>query len=202
MSYVEDVTASADWAAVAAASYHDPHSVLGAHPFKDAADRTVTVIRVRRPLASSVDAVFGDGSRLELTHVAHGIWEGQHDGAPVPYRVATAYDDGEETIIGDPYRHLPALGDIDLHLIAEGRHERLWEVLGAHPRTLQGEAGVSFAVWAPNATAVRVVGDHNGWNGESHAMRSMGVSGIWELFIPGLAPGATYKYEIHTRGNG
>ncbi|WP_314423771.1 1,4-alpha-glucan branching protein GlgB [uncultured Microbacterium sp.] len=200
MSYVEDAATSSDWAAVAAGAHHDPHAVLGSHPAKDGSNRTVTVIRARRPLASSVAAVFEDGSRLPLDHVAHGIWEAQHDGAPVAYRIAAAYGDDDETITGDPYRHLPTLGDIDLHLIAEGRHERLWQVLGAHPRVSGGESGVAFAVWAPNATAVRVVGDHNGWSGESHAMRSMGVSGVWELFIPDLAVGTRYKYEIRTRG--
>ncbi|WP_312167443.1 1,4-alpha-glucan branching protein GlgB [Microbacterium sp.] len=199
MSYVEDVTASSDWAAVAAGSHHDPHSVLGAHPHVDAAGRTVTIIRARRPLASTVAAVFRDGTRLELHHTAHGIWEAQHEGTPVPYRLATAYGEDDETISEDPYRHVPTLGDIDLHLIAEGRHERLWEALGAHPRVHDGEDGVAFAVWAPNATAVRVAGDHNLWNGEAHAMRSMGVSGIWELFIPGVAAGTTYKFEIRTR---
>lgn len=199
MSYVEDATASADWEAVASAQHHDPHAVLGAHPAKDAADRAVTIIRARRPLAASVEAVFDDGSRLALTHVAHGIWEAQHAGPPVAYRIATAYGDDEETVQGDPYRHSPVLGDIDLHLIAEGRHERLWQVLGAHPRTLDGEQGVSFAVWAPNASAVRVVGDHNGWNGESHAMRSMGASGVWELFVPDLSVGTKYKFQIRTR---
>ena len=202
MSYVEDATASADWEAVASADHHDPHSVLGAHPAKDAADRTITIIRARRPLASSVEAVFDDGSRVALAHVAHGIWEAQHAGPPLPYRIATAYGDDEETVQGDPYRHSPALGDIDLHLIAEGRHERLWEVLGAHPRALDGEQGVSFAVWAPNASAVRVVGDHNGWNGETHAMRSMGVSGVWELFVPDLPSGTKYKYQLRTRDGG
>lgn len=199
MSYIEDVAASTEWEAVAAGAFHDPHAVLGSHPLTDAADRTVTVIRARRPLASSVAAVFADGSRLELAHVAHGIWEARHEGPPIPYRLATAYGDDAETIAGDPYRHLPTLGDLDLHLIAEGRHERLWHVLGAHPRTLDGEDGVAFSVWAPNATAVRVVGDHNGWNGEPHAMRSMGVSGIWELFIPGLRAGDHYKFQIRTR---
>ncbi|MDQ0725572.1 1,4-alpha-glucan branching protein GlgB [Microbacterium sp. W4I20] len=202
MSYVEDVTASADWEAVAAAEHHDPHSVLGSHPMKDAADRTVTVVRVRRPLATTVEAVFDDGSRLPLAHVAHGIWEAQHPGPPLPYRVATTYGEDEESVTGDPYRHAPTLGDIDMHLIAEGRHERLWQALGAHVRTLDGEHGVSFAVWAPNASAVRVVGDHNGWNGETHAMRSMGVSGLWELFIPGLSAGTKYKYQIRTREGG
>ncbi|MBP0587992.1 1,4-alpha-glucan branching enzyme, partial [Mycobacterium tuberculosis] len=75
----------------------------------------------------------------------------------------------------------------------------LWEALGAHVRTSDGEIGVSFSVWAPNATAVRVVGDHNDWNGEAHAMRSMGVSGVWEIFIPGLPVGTRYKYQIRTR---
>ena len=199
MSYTEDITASTDWEAISAATHHDPHSVLGPHVHRDAADRTVTVIRARRPLAEAVAAVFEDGTRAELRHVAHGIWEGQHDGPAVPYRFATKYAGHEETLAGDPYRHPPTLGDLDLHLIAEGRHERLWEALGAHLRTLDGEIGVSFAVWAPNATAVRVVGDHNDWNGESHAMRSMGVSGVWELFVPGVPLGTRYKYQIRTR---
>ena len=199
MSSIENITASAEWEAVAGGSHHDPHAVLGAHPVADAADRTATVIRARRPLAASVAAVFADGSRLELAHAAHGIWEARHDGPPVPYRLATAYGDDEETTTGDPYRHLPTLGELDVHLIAEGRHEHLWEVLGAHPRTVGGEDGVAFAVWAPNATAVRVAGDHNGWNGEAHAMRSMGVSGLWELFIPDLTAGSKYKFQIRTR---
>ncbi|MFB4348642.1 1,4-alpha-glucan branching protein GlgB [Microbacterium sp. CR_7] len=199
MSYVEDATASTEWGSIAAGTHHDPHSVLGAHPHRDGSERTVTAIRVRRPLASTVAAVFRDGTRLDLHHVAHGIWEAQHDGSPVAYRVATAYGDDEETIVGDPYRHPPTLGELDVHLIAEGRHERLWEVLGSHARDADGDTGVSFAVWAPNATAVRVVGDFNGWNGEGHAMRSMGVSGLWELFIPDVAVGSTYKYQIRTR---
>lgn len=199
MSYVEDATASTEWGSIAAGTHHDPHSVLGAHPLHDGSERTVTAIRVRRPLASTVAAVFRDGTRLDLHHVAHGIWEAQHGGSPVAYRVATAYGEDEETIVGDPYRHPPTLGELDVHLIAEGRHERLWEVLGAHARDADGDTGVSFAVWAPNATAVRVVGDFNGWNGEGHAMRSMGVSGLWELFVPDVAVGSTYKYQIRTR---
>ncbi|AXL12037.1 1,4-alpha-glucan branching protein GlgB [Microbacterium foliorum] len=200
MSHAEDTTMTSEWTAVAAGGHHDPHAVLGSHPATDASGRTATVIRARRPLAESVAAVFDDGSRLELAHVAEGIWEAQHPGAPVAYRLATAYaGDDDETIVGDPYRHSPTLGELDLHLIAEGRHERLWDALGAHPRVVDGESGVAFAVWAPNATAVRVVGDVNGWSGESHAMRSMGGSGIWELFVPDLAVGMTYKYQIRTR---
>jgi len=194
-----DVARATDWEAVSSGSYFAPHSVLGAHAVPDAAGRTHTTIRVRRPLADSVAAVFADGTRLQLAHATHGIWEGQHEGSPVAYRIGTVYDDGEEHLAGDPYRHAPTLGDLDLHLIAEGRHERLWEVLGANAHLLDGEIGISFAVWAPNAQAVRVVGEHNDWNGEGHSMRSMGASGIWELFIPDLAPGLLYKYQILTR---
>ncbi|RZI85227.1 MAG: 1,4-alpha-glucan branching protein GlgB, partial [Microbacterium sp.] len=97
------------------------------------------------------------------------------------------------------YRHLPTVGEMDLHLIREGRHEELWRILGSHVRRFTGAVGVSFAVWAPNARAVRVVGDFNGWDGQSHAMRSLGSSGVWELFVPGLGAETTYKYEILTQ---
>ena len=199
MSYVEDVTEAEDWAQIAVGAHHAPHDLLGAHPTTDAAGRTLTTIRVRRPLADEVSVVFADGQRLALTHSAHGIWEARHEGPPVAYRVAAAYGDEDEIVTGDPYRHLPTLGDMDLHLIAEGRHERLWDVLGAHPKAHGSELGTAFAVWAPNARAVRVVGDHNGWEGTGHPMRSLGSSGIWELFIPDVTIGTRYKYEILTR---
>ena len=100
----------------------------------------------------------------------------------------------------DPYRFLPTLGEIDLHLIGEGRHEELWKVLGAHareyPTPFGSITGVSFAVWAPNAQGVRIVGDFNFWNGVAHPMRSLGSTGIWELFVPGVAGGTTYKFQI------
>jgi len=89
------------------------------------------------------------------------------------------------------------LGEVDLHLIGEGRHERLWDVLGAHVRTAGEVTGVAFAVWAPNARGVRVVGDFNHWNGEGHEMRPLGTSGVWELFVPGAGDGTHYKFEIH-----
>jgi 1,4-alpha-glucan branching enzyme len=93
----------------------------------------------------------------------------------------------------------PTLGDVDLFLIGEGRHRRLWEVLGAHLRVLEGVEGTSFAVWAPDARAVRVVGDWNGWDGRINPMRSLGVSGVWEAFVPGVGAGARYKFEIETK---
>ncbi|MGH8837810.1 MAG: 1,4-alpha-glucan branching protein GlgB, partial [Jiangellaceae bacterium] len=81
------------------------------------------------------------------------------------------------------------LGEVDLHLIGEGRHERLWDVLGAHVRTVGGATGTVFAVWAPNARDVRVVADFNGWNGHDHEMKNLGPSGVWELFVPDVGDG-------------
>ena len=96
----------------------------------------------------------------------------------------------------DPYRHLPTLGEFDLYLIGEGRHEELWRVLGAHVREVGQTTGASFAVWAPNAHGVRVTGDFNGWDGRAYPMRSLGGSGVWELFVPGVGEGTRYKYAI------
>jgi 1,4-alpha-glucan branching enzyme len=178
---------------VATGSYHAPHDVLGPHETEDG-----WVIRARRPLARTVTALLDDDTTVELEHVRGGIWEGRSQERPSSYVLQATYEDGSEHREDDPYRHLPTLGELDIHLIREGRHEQLWDVLGAHVRHFPGADGVSFAVWAPNARAVRVVGDFNGWNGQGHSMRSMGSSGIWELFVPGLAAGAVYKYELLT----
>lgn len=184
---------------VATGSYHDPHSVLGFHRQTDAQGGDEWVVRARRPLASSVTAVFSDGTRVPLEHVRSGIWEGTRSGSPGRYELVTTYQEGPDYVSDDPYRHLPTLGEVDLHLIGEGRHEQLWNVLGAHVRTEDGSTGTSFAVWAPNARAVRVVGDFNRWDGQGHSMRSMGGSGVWELFIPGIGAGTAYKFELLSR---
>ncbi len=99
----------------------------------------------------------------------------------------------------DPYRFLPALGELDLHLIGEGRHEQLWQALGAQPMTHEGVAGTRFTVWAPNAQGVRVATDFTHWDGTQFPMRSLGASGVWELFLPGVGEGTPYKFEIHSR---
>src|SRR5699024_7956246 len=96
----------------------------------------------------------------------------------------------------EPYRFLPTVGEFDLHLIGEGRHEELWRALGAHVRTVDGVEGTSFAVWAPNARAVQVVGSFNGWDGRLHSLRSLGSSVVWELFAPTVGDGDVYKYRI------
>ncbi|WP_284979048.1 1,4-alpha-glucan branching enzyme [Arthrobacter sp. fls2-241-R2A-200] len=187
---------------VAAGAYHAPHSVLGAH----LDDHGHVTIRTVKHLAKSVTVVTEAG-RTEMTHESHGVWVAvlepvQHGHAP-DYRLEVVYD-AEPVTIDDPYHYLPTVGEVDLHLIGEGRHERLWDVLGAHVQhyrsALSDVDGVSFAVWAPNAQAVRVKGDFNGWDGRSHGMRSLGSSGVWELFIPGVVAGACYKYEILTKG--
>jgi 1,4-alpha-glucan branching enzyme len=98
-----------------------------------------------------------------------------------------------------PYRFGPTIGDLDLHLVGEGRHEELYETLGAHVREIDGVSGTAFAVWAPSARSVSVVGDFNGWDGRLHPMRSMGPTGVWELFVPGAQQGQRYKYEIRTQ---
>jgi 1,4-alpha-glucan branching enzyme len=178
--------------AVAHGGYHDPHSVLGIHPV----GKNTWVVRTRRPLAATVTAVFNGGKRVRLEHLTAGIWEGTVTGPIGSYRIDASYDDGPDYRADDPYRHSPTIGELDLHLIREGRHERLWDVLGSHVRTHEDSHGTAFAVWAPNARAVRVVGDFNGWDGAAHAMRSMGDSGVWELFIPAVGEGTVYKYEI------
>jgi 1,4-alpha-glucan branching enzyme len=175
--------------------HHQPHSLLGAHQAGGQ-----VVIRAMRPDATEVTALLdGDGERVKLTQVhPAGLFEALLAAEQVPaYRLEVAYGDRTFTI-DDPYRFLPTIGEIDQHLLGEGTHERLWEKLGAHERTLDGVAGTSFAVWAPNARAVRVVGDFNSWDGRLHPMRSLGASGVWELFLPAVGPGTRYKYELVT----
>jgi 1,4-alpha-glucan branching enzyme len=118
------------------------------------------------------------------------------------YRLKIRWDDGHESLTCDPYRYGPLIGEQDLYFLGEGSHLRPFEVLGAHPLRLGDEVyaieGVRFAVWAPNAQRVSVVGSFNGWDGRRHPMRNRGPSGIWELFIPGVAVGDAYKLEIRT----
>ncbi|WP_395106678.1 1,4-alpha-glucan branching protein GlgB [Actinomadura sp. SCN-SB] len=189
--------------------HHDPHGVLGAHP-----EREGVTVRALRPLAERVEVVLPNGDRHKLRHYHEGVFVGtlppeaslagdSSDTAPlaVPdYRLAVTYGDGDELIQDDPYRHLPTLGELDLHLISEGRHEELWKALGAQVRTYASAfgavTGTGFAVWAPNARGVRVVGDFNHWDGRAHPMRSLGSTGVWELFIPGVDDGEVYKYEV------
>jgi 1,4-alpha-glucan branching enzyme len=174
-----------------------PHSVLGPHPHEGG-----VTVRTFKPLARTVVVRHGNGTGYPLEHEHAGIWVGVVPGQDVPdYRLEVTYDDGPTLTVDDPYRFLPTLGEMDLHLINEGRHEQLWEVLGArvhHYDTPLGDTitGTSFAVWAPSARAVRIKGDFNAWDGREHPMRQLGQSGVWELFIPAVGSGAAYKFIV------
>ena len=178
-----------------AGTHHDPHSVYGTHRDGDG-----SVVRTMQPGAVSVEIDFGDRT-VPMEPVSDGLFQAALPEAEVPdYRFRVAYADGHTRTVADGYRFLPTLGEVDLHLIGEGRHERLWDVLGAHVRTYDSPGGpvtgTSFAVWAPNARGVSVVGDFCGWNPVALPMRSIGSSGVWELFVPDVGDGAVYKYRV------
>ncbi|MFD4246148.1 1,4-alpha-glucan branching enzyme [Streptomyces sp. NPDC058525] len=175
--------------------HHDPHGVLGARTVRGG-----VAFRVLRPYAKAVTVV-AKGLRAELFDEGDGLFSGLLPLTAVPdYRLLVTYD-SDEIEVHDPYRFLPALGELDLHLIGEGRHEQLWKALGAEPMEHQGVAGTRFTVWAPNAQGVRVTGDFSYWDSVAYPMRSLGASGVWELFLPGVGAGALYKYDI-TRPDG
>jgi 1,4-alpha-glucan branching enzyme len=171
-------------------AHHDPHSVLGAHAVRDG-----LALRVLRPHALAVSVVIG-GHTWELHDEGHGLFGGAVPGQGfVPYRLSVTYPEAV-TETEDPYRFPPSLGDFDLHLISEGRHEELWTALGSRVLEHCGVTGTRFTVWAPNARGVRVCGDFNHWDGTALPMRSLGSSGVWELFVPGIGPGAQYKFAL------
>jgi 1,4-alpha-glucan branching enzyme len=179
-----------------------PHAILGAHPVEVNGAKGVA-IRAMMPDAVRCDCVLADGSTVEMEVLAAGsaVCFGCFiEGAtlPIQYRLRFHFADGSIWERGDPYRFLPAIGEMDLHLFNEGTHRQLWTKLGAIPRVIDGVAGVSFAVWAPNARRVSVVGDFNRWDGRVYPMRRMGSSGVWELFIPEVRDGSLYKFEILT----
>ncbi|MFD5632501.1 1,4-alpha-glucan branching enzyme, partial [Streptomyces sp. NPDC127072] len=185
-----------DRARLLSGAHHDPHALLGAHPVSDG-----VLFRALRPHAQAV-AVLVNGQRSELEDVGDGLFSGVLPLDTIPeYTLSVTYS-GAEFEVRDPYRFLPALGRLDLHLIHEGRHEELWRALGAHPMIHEGVAGTRFTVWAPNAQGVRVCGEFCHWDGSAgFPMRSLGASGVWELFLPGMGEGELYKFDI-TRPDG
>ncbi|APT84572.1 1,4-alpha-glucan branching protein GlgB [Corynebacterium aquilae] len=182
-----------------ACTHHDPHAVLGWHAVDGG-----SVLRTRQMGAESVAAVLQDGSRVELNALGDDFFGAHLDRTEAcDYRLEVTWPGGFTATQADPYYFLPTVGETDIYLISEGRHERLWEVLGANVKTYTtaiGEvSGTAFAVWAPNAVGVAVVGDFNGWNGAQFPMRSLGSCGVWEVFLPGVQPGAVYKFAIYTQ---
>jgi 1,4-alpha-glucan branching enzyme len=180
-----------------AGDHDDPHNVLGAHP---APGGKGLIVRAHHPDATGIDCLVRNEA-IGMERVEDGLFECVLPKArfPLRYRLRFHFADGASWERGDPYRFGPMLGEVDRHLFNEGTHRRLWDKLGAHFTTIDGEPGTLFAVWAPNARRVSVVGSWCGWDGRLFPMRRLGGSGIWELFIPDVMPGALYKYEILTR---
>ena len=172
-----------------------PHRFLGLHALGDGG----CVVRCLLPGAVSVevrDVAAGVGLPMERLH-AVGLFERvipRREG--LRYRLRATYADGTARELEDPYRFWPTISEDDLFLLGKGDDHRVYHKLGAQLRTLDGVAGVSFAVWAPSARRVSVVGDFNLWNGRAHPMRALGASGIWEVFVPGLVAGTRYKFEL------
>jgi 1,4-alpha-glucan branching enzyme len=191
--------AAAGIAALCRGEHGDPFAVLGPHEGTDGR----LWVRCLLPTARRVEVVeASSGAALAVLERAHeaGFFQG-----PLPRGERLAYrlrvDWGQGPIeLDDPYRFPPVLGEIDVWLLAEGTHRRPFERLGAHRREIDGVAGTAFAVWAPSAQRVAVVGDFNHWNGLCHPMRLRRECGVWEIFLPGVGPGARYKFEIRGAG--
>lgn len=185
-----------DLTLLAQGTHHDPHSVLGAHARPDG-----TVVRALRPGAESVSVRIGGHDR-PLHPVGHDVFSALLPIRDlVDYRLVVTYPGDHVVVTADGYRFLPTLGELDLHLFGEGRHERLWDVLGAHPRTYEtpdgSVRGTSFAVWAPAARGVSVLGEFDLWGGRTFPLRVLGSTGVWEVFVPDVGVGDMYKFRIH-----
>ncbi|MEP7085118.1 MAG: 1,4-alpha-glucan branching protein GlgB, partial [Betaproteobacteria bacterium] len=182
-------------AALAHATHHDPFAVLGMH--EDAGGLWVSAVLPGAERVEVIETATGRAlANLPAVHPA-GIFDG-----PVPrrknrfnYRLRVTWN-GVSQILDDAYRFPKVLGELDVWLLSEGRHVRLYEKLGAHAATIEGIAGVAFALWAPNARRVSLVGDFNQWDGRRHMMRLRRECGVWEIFIPGVDAGARYKFEL------
>jgi len=183
-------------AAVVGGRHGDPFSILGMHVHANAP----VSVRAFWPGADSVTVLDGKTGRrvagLEMLH-PDGFFAGPVPRRRKPFSYRLRFTSGAVTWEAeDPYRFPPVLGEMDVYLMAEGSHRRIWERLGAHPSTVAKVEGVAFAVWAPNARRVSVVGDFNQWDGRRHPMRKRVEAGIWEIFLPGVPLGAIYKYEL------
>ena len=177
-------------------SLSDPHAALGVHP---AVSDGVSgfLVRAFHPDAQGAAVVLGSRV-LPMANLGGGVfaaWVGEIEPA-ADYRLRFDFADGASWLRGDPYAFASTLGELDLHLMGEGKHRQLWTMLGANVRRVAGVLGTAFAVWAPNARRVSLVGDCNAWDGRLFPMRLLGASGVWELFVPDVQAGALYKFEI------
>lgn len=184
-----------------------PHGALGMHPVK-VKGKSGLVVRAFVSDAKSCEVVDIEDKgqpRFEMERLSKdGFFECFIEGRDkvFKYRLRVETSDLEIRQFYDPYSFLPTIGESDLYLFNEGNEHRIFEKLGSRPRVVDGVPGVSFAVWAPNASRVSVVGSFNNWDGRYHPMRILGSSGVWELFIPGMRSGEMYKYEIVGEGGG
>jgi 1,4-alpha-glucan branching enzyme len=202
---VLDVTQTVDTGAMNAllGAYHgDPFAVLGMH---QAGDRLA--VRVIRPDAKTITVVrLADGKEFPAMRLHDaGFFEAilpEGETERFAYELAAVAHDGHTWNFRDPYSFGQVLGPMDLHLFAEGNHYEIYKKLGAHVTTMDGVRGCSFAVWAPNAQRISVIGDFNGWDGRLHPMRKQMGAGVWEIFIPDVAEGAHYKFEIKASHGG
>ena len=176
------------------ARLHEPHALLGVH-----AETAGFVARHFDPHATRVS--LRTASAVEpMIRVANGLFEWRGPvRPPAPLTLRVEYGESPAVELRSPYAFEPEISADDLYLFNEGRQLQAWRMLGAQPKTRAGCDGVRFACWAPNAERVSVVGDFNRWDGRCHPMHAHGGSGVWELFVPGLAAGALYKFEIRNR---
>ena len=183
-------------------AYHGaPFVVLGPHAVS-VDDAPAVAVRAFRPQAAAVWVLEADGTRTAMTCVHEaGFYEAILPGRPadLAYRLVVADADGNEQTLEDPYRFPPQLTDYDLHLLGEGNSLYSYEKMGAQICEIDGVPGVRFAVWAPNALRVSVIGEFNGWDNRTHPMRLHENVGVWELFVPHLSEGAYYKYSVKSR---
>ncbi|MFP3983314.1 MAG: 1,4-alpha-glucan branching protein GlgB [Desulfurivibrionaceae bacterium] len=183
---------------IAEARHHDPFAVLGRHPDGNGG----VAVRVNIPFAEKVWIENGNlpMERIEGTDVF--TWSGEEQQIPYHYRIKWIDDQDAEHIRHDPYTFPSQLSDFDLYLFNQGKHWHAYRFLGSHVTQIEGVSGILFAVWAPNAGRVSVIGDFNRWDGRAHQMKIRGDSGVWELFIPDLGTEAIYKYEIRNSRTG
>ena len=194
---MESNTLQHEFERISQARHHDPFSVLGKHR-----DQGLDLVRVFMPQVDEVKIAEGNVRLQRIPDTDLFEWRGTPGTVPDHYHLVWNDAAQHEHISHDPYSFLPQIPDFDLHLFSEGRHRHAYRMLGAHVHAVDEVTGVLFAVWAPNAERVSVVGEFNQWDGRRHPMRVRGGSGVWELFIPDLEAGCLYKYEIRNRESG
>ncbi len=187
--------------AIVGAYHGDPFKILGPHRMDELAAKSRWEVRAFLPQAITAEVVFPEESLAMEKRHPQGFFALTMEGEPRRYRLRIATKDSTKIEFEDPYRFPPVLTAFDLHLHGEGSHYETYNMLGSHLKEVEGVAGVQFAVWAPNAEVVSVIGDFNDWDSRRHPMR-LRTGGVWEFFLPHIAEGAAYKYHVRSRFHG